>query len=152
MQFSQRAYSRHSASMPNGQKGEFDAELRLNGAPAVGSPRCSRTGQNRTEKRNRPAASWQLAPDGCDRHAGVLVATSMLARTLRFNNIVGALDKSAREKEISDGQDTQDTGGGESDRAIEDYDLAPRPERGLPCAGEAGESRHSLDWLVAERD
>ena len=57
----------------------------------------------------------------------------------------------APEKEIPDGQDTQNTGGRESDRAIEDDDLAARAEWGLPRAGEAWESGHPLDWLAAER-
>ena len=74
--------------MPRGQKGEFDAKSRLNGAPAVVRSWCSRSSQNWT-KRIRPAISMQLAPDGCNHHAGVLVATSMLARTLRFNNYAG---------------------------------------------------------------
>ena len=92
----------------------------------------------------------QLAPDGCKSHAGVLVAIPMLARTLRFNNSVGAIF--AREKEISDGQDTQDTGGRESGWAIEDYDLAACSEWVLSRSREAWGARHSLDWLAAERD
>ena len=60
--------------------------------------------------------------------------------------------KSVREKEISDGQDTQNTGGRESDRAIEYDDLAASAEWRVPRAGEAWESRHPLDWLAAERD
>ena len=54
MQFIQRIHSRYSASMPRGQKGEFDAKSRLNGAPAVGPAWCSRTSQNRTRKENPP--------------------------------------------------------------------------------------------------
>ena len=77
--------------------------------------------QDKSEKINRPAVSWQLAPDGCDRHAGVLVATSMLARTLRFNNSVGV--SCAREKEISEWIGyLRDTRGGEIDRPLEDDD------------------------------
>ena len=49
---------------------------------------------------------------------------------------------------MSDGQDTQDTGGRESDRAIEDDDLAASAERGLPCAAEVGESWHAFGWLA----
>ena len=57
----------------------------------------------------------------------------------------------AYEKEISDGQDYEDTGGRESDRAIEDDNLAARAGRGLPRSREAGESRHPLDWLARGR-
>ena len=86
--------------MPSGQKGESDAAIWLNGAPAVGHVWCSRSNQNWT-KGIRPAISMQLAPDGCYHHAGVLVVTSMLARTLRFNNYAGR--ELRPEKEMSDG-------------------------------------------------
>ena len=108
---------------------------------------CGAAGQSRIEqKRETARQKVRLTPDGCYHHAGVLVAISMLARTLRFNKYAGR--ELRPEKEMSDGQDTQDTGGCEINWPLEDYDLAARSERGLPCAAEAGESWHSLDWLA----
>ena len=75
-----------------------DATTRLNDTPAVGTSGCSRLGQKEPARQK-----VRLAPDGCYHHAGVLVAISMLARTLRFNNSVGA--SCVPEKEIPDGQD-----------------------------------------------
>ena len=81
-----------------------------------------------------------------------MVVSSMLAKEFPIRQRGGRRRQaSARGKEISDGQDHENTGGRETHRAIEDYDLAAGPQRGLSTSAEAGEPRHPLDWLARGR-
>ena len=108
---------------------------------------CGAAGQGRIEqKRETARQKVRLTPDGMQEPRGGPCGYSHVSKDSPFHQQSGR--ELRPEKEISDGQDTQDTGGREIDWPLEDYDLAAGSERGLPCAAEAGESWHSLDWLA----
>ena len=81
-----------------------------------------------------------------------MVVSSMLAKEFPIRQRGGRRRQaSARGKETSDGQDHENTGGRETHRPLQDYDLAAGPQRRLSDAGEAGESRHrSVGWREGE--
>ena len=83
--------------MPRGQKGEFDAKSRLNGASAVGSTRCRRTGQKRETARQKV----RLTPDGMQEPRGGPCGYFYVSKDSPFHQQSGR--ELRPEKEMSDG-------------------------------------------------